>query len=88
MLALHPALVHTEAAAAGYSGPTTPEVLARMFQDGIASIAPNGILGDARGMSAAIGRRCIAEAVEMLVQHFRRSLDARPHASGEAAAPA
>jgi len=43
----------------------------RMGRDGIGSIAPNGILGDPRGMSKAIGRRCIEELVEMLAAHAR-----------------
>jgi creatinine amidohydrolase len=71
MLALEPELVRRDAAAAGYLGPLTPDLIERLFRDGIGSITPNGILGDARGMSAEIGRRCIAEAAEMLVAFFR-----------------
>lgn len=71
MLALHPHLVQTHAAVAGYSGPLTPEVLARMFKEGIGSITPNGILGDARGMSEELGKRCIAEVADMLTAYFR-----------------
>lgn len=73
MLVLHPGLVDRDLAAAGYAGPLTPDVLQRVFQDGIGAVTPNGILGDARGMSEAIGHRCIAETAELLVDHFRTS---------------
>jgi creatinine amidohydrolase/Fe(II)-dependent formamide hydrolase-like protein len=36
-------------------------------------VTPNGILGDARGMSAEIGQRCIDELVKVLVAYFRNS---------------
>lgn len=71
MLALHPALVHAEAAAAGCLEPPTPALLERVLRDGFRSVTPNGILGDARGMSEAIGRRCIDELVDVLVAYFR-----------------
>jgi creatinine amidohydrolase len=38
MLALHPQLVRTQAATAGYSGPLTPDVLRRMFENGIGAM--------------------------------------------------
>ena len=72
MLALHPDLVHTEAAEAGHPGPLTPELAQRLFTHGMRAIAPNGILGDARGLSAELGERCIAELVAVLVAYFRR----------------
>jgi creatinine amidohydrolase len=71
MLALHPELVRSSEAVAGYLGPLTAEVLSTVFQEGIGAVAPNGILGDARGMTQAIGRRCIAETADMLARHFR-----------------
>jgi creatinine amidohydrolase/Fe(II)-dependent formamide hydrolase-like protein len=36
------------------------------------AIAPNGILGDARGLSAELGERCIEELVAVIVAFFRR----------------
>jgi creatinine amidohydrolase len=72
MLALHPELVHTEAAEAGHPGPLTPELVQRLFTQGMRAIAPNGILGDARGLSAELGERCIEELVTVLVAYFRR----------------
>ena len=72
MLVLHPDLVHTEAAEAGHPGPLTPELVERLFTHGMRAIAPNGILGDARGLSAELGERCIEELVSVLVAYFRR----------------
>jgi creatinine amidohydrolase len=71
MLALHPELVRQEDAVAGYAGPLTPEVIRQLFAHGIGALSPNGILGDARGLSAAMGRRCIAETADLLVRYFR-----------------
>lgn len=71
MLVLHPHLVRRDRVAAGYPGELTPELLRRVFEEGIGAITPNGILGDARGMSESIGRRCIAGTVDLLVDHFR-----------------
>jgi creatinine amidohydrolase len=71
MMVLHPELVRTDRAAAGYEGPLTPDVLKRVFEEGIGAVTPNGILGDARGMSEAMGRRCIAETADLLVDYFR-----------------
>jgi creatinine amidohydrolase len=74
MLAMHPELVRADAAEAGFTGDLTPEVIARLFRDGIGAIAPNGVLGDPHGMSAAIGLRCIAETAEMMAAYFRDQL--------------
>lgn len=77
MLALHPELVREKEATAGYVGRITPVLIERMFREGLQSITANGILGDARGMSSEIGRRCIDELVKLLVAHFRdRTTDA------------
>jgi creatinine amidohydrolase len=72
MLALHPELVRTDVAEAGHVGPLTPELIERLFTQGMRAISPNGILGDARGLSAELGRRCIEELVAVLVAYFRR----------------
>jgi creatinine amidohydrolase len=72
MLALHPELVHMDAAEAGHVGPLTPELIQRLFTQGMRAISPNGILGDARGLSADLGQRCIEELVTVLVAYFRR----------------
>jgi creatinine amidohydrolase len=73
MLALEPGLVRREAAAPGLVEPLTPSLMDRVFSEGFRSVTPNGILGDARGMSAAIGERCIDELAAILAEHFRAS---------------
>ena len=70
MLALHPHLVHEAEATSGYVGELTPELLHRLFSRGTESVSPNGILGDARGMSKEIGRRCLEATAELLVRCF------------------
>jgi len=72
MLALHPELVRTEVVEAGHVGPLTPELIQRLFTQGMRAISPNGILGDAHGLSAELGERCIEELVAVLVAYFRR----------------
>lgn len=75
MLALHPTLVHTELAEAGSTVTPSAELLDRILRDGIRSIAPNGILGDARGLSAAIGERSIEVVADAIAEHFRAEMD-------------
>ena len=74
MMALHPELVHESKAEAGYLGPLTPELMSRLFREGIGALAPNGILGDARGMRASLGHRCMSETVAFLVEHFQQQV--------------
>lgn len=59
MLVIRPDLVRRERAEAGYVDGVDEALLARMFQDGFRTVTPNGVLGDARGMSEAIGQRCL-----------------------------
>jgi creatinine amidohydrolase len=73
MLALHPQLVREAEATVGHLGTLTPDVMERVLSDGIGAVTPNGILGDARGMSAALGRRLIDAAAEMVADYFRRT---------------
>jgi creatinine amidohydrolase len=71
MLALHPRLVRKRAAAAGCLEAVTPAFIERILKEGFHTVSPNGIIGDARGLDAAIGRRCIAELVEVLLEQFQ-----------------
>ncbi len=70
MALLHPQLVAADRATAGFSGELTEDVLARMFAHGIGAIAPNGILGDARGFGPALGERCIDALADEMVARF------------------
>lgn len=71
MLALHPGLVREDLAEDGFHPELDPAIVSRIIADGFRSVTPNGILGDARGMSAAIGERCIDVAAERLTEWFR-----------------
>jgi creatinine amidohydrolase len=60
MLVIRPDLVQSSAAVEGYTEGTDGELLQRIFRDGFRSVTPNGVLGDARGLSVEIGERCLA----------------------------
>ncbi len=60
MLSLHPELVRPDLAEAGVQAELTEDVIARIIRDGLDSVTPNGILGDARGATAGLGTRIIA----------------------------
>jgi creatinine amidohydrolase len=75
MAALHPALVHAHLAEPGFQPELTDEVVARIISGGFRTVTPNGILGDARGLSATLGEHCIAALADMLAQRFRASID-------------
>ena len=66
MLTIRPDLVRQELAEEGYMGGFSEDLLDRIFRDGFRSVTPNGILGDARGMSAEIGERCMARAADAI----------------------
>ncbi|HTQ69299.1 MAG TPA: creatininase family protein [Solirubrobacteraceae bacterium] len=65
LMAIHPELVHMERAEAGYTGDMQSAVQ-QMFEGGVASISPNGAIGDPARASAAHGER-YWEIVEELV---------------------
>ena len=71
MLVLRPELVKGEAAVAGYTGGTDDALLERIFRDGFRSVTPNGVLGDARGMSEEIGARCLRRSAEVIAAGLR-----------------
>ncbi len=64
MLCIRPDLVRVDLAAAGYVAAFDDEVSERIFRDGFRAVTPNGVLGDARGMSREIGELCIARAAD------------------------
>ena len=66
MLCIRPDLVRQELAEEGYMAGFSDDLLDRIFRDGFRSVTPNGILGDARGMSAEIGERCIARTADTI----------------------
>ena len=71
MLAIHPELVEMDRAEEGYRGDVDEAVLARIIREGLDTVTANGILGDARGATAATGERCIAALADRIAGHFR-----------------
>lgn len=71
MLCIRPELVRDDLAAPGYVAGFGEAVAERVFRDGFRAVTPNGVLGDARGMSRAIGERCIARAAEGVAAALR-----------------
>ncbi len=64
MLCIRPDLVRADLAVAGTVVAFDDSVAERIFRDGFRSVTPNGVLGDARGMSREIGEHCIARAAD------------------------
>jgi creatinine amidohydrolase len=66
MMVLRPDLVRAERAEAGYVGGSGDAFFQRVFRDGFRTVTPNGILGDARGLSPEIGERCLARCADAI----------------------
>ncbi len=66
LLALAPSVVHMERAQAGALAPLA-ELMPALRAGGVASVAPNGVLGDPTGASAAEGRRLLDTMTASLV---------------------
>jgi creatinine amidohydrolase len=67
MLAIRPDLVRVDRAEAGHVQTFDQELMDRIFRDGFRVVTPNGILGDARGATSAMGSSCIARAADGIV---------------------
>lgn len=74
MLELHPRYVRPERAEEGFLPEVDEQVIDRIIREGFHTVTPNGILGDARGMSEAIGKRCIAEVADLVAAHFQKGV--------------
>jgi len=70
MLAIRPDLVKAELAECGFLGETSEELLEQIFSEGLQAVSSNGILGDARGLSAEIGEKCIAGGADVMASFF------------------
>jgi creatinine amidohydrolase len=53
-------------------GMPTQEQLALIWRDGISSVTANGILGDPRGATQAIGVSCVGAIADLLMDAFSR----------------
>lgn len=71
MLCIRPELVREELAESGTVVSFDDSVAERIFRDGFRSVTPNGVLGDARGMSREIGDLCIARAADGIAAALR-----------------
>ena len=71
LLTITPELVQEDKAEEGYMGELSQEDLGRIIREGLHTVTPNGILGDARGMSAPIGQYLVDRMAERLVDVFR-----------------
>ena len=70
MLALHPELVRMDDAEAGFVDVFDTATADRLFRDGTASLAANGVLGDPRPATAERGERHLTAWVDTLVGYF------------------
>jgi creatinine amidohydrolase len=66
MLAIHPDLVRSDAAEAGYTGDPA-EALQGLFEGGVDAISPNGVLGDPTPATAEHGERYWQKVLEIAV---------------------
>lgn len=72
MLALHPDRVRTDRVEQGHMATSEerPALIERILREGFATITPNGILGDARGATAGLGRAFIDELADVAARAF------------------
>lgn len=70
MMLLRPDTVRHERLMAGHVGLLTTDELNMMWKNGIASISRNGVLGDARGSTHAIGASCLDATARLLASAF------------------
>lgn len=68
MLAIRPAGVRGHLAEPGFTGPMDDAQLSRVFTDGVKAVAPNGVLGDPRGMSADLGFACLSAVADLIAE--------------------
>jgi creatinine amidohydrolase len=67
MLCIRPDLVRSDRAECGHMQTFDEALMNRIFTEGFRAVTPNGILGDARGATEAIGVSCIAHAAAGIV---------------------
>jgi creatinine amidohydrolase len=72
MMTLRPESVRLDRFEPGHIGALSQEQLELMWKNGIASVSANGILGDPRGSSIAIGERCLEGIADLLSAAFAK----------------
>lgn len=78
---LHEDLVRMDLAERGFMGPMSEEVIARLQREGMLAMSSNGIFGDARGATSALGRRILSAFADHAADAFRRAASAQPAAT-------
>lgn len=76
MLALHPSLVRMDLAAQGFQPELDRSAFERIIAEGFRTVTPNGVLGDARGSDAGLGRAALADLADHLASVFALATDA------------
>ncbi|MEU6267132.1 creatininase family protein [Saccharopolyspora shandongensis] len=69
MLAVRPDLVRSDRADAGFTGTMDEDMLAQVLTGGVKAVAPNGVLGDPRGMSSELGFACLNAVADLLSEY-------------------
>jgi creatinine amidohydrolase len=71
MMKIRPESVKKHRFEPGHIGMLSPEQLELMWKNGISSVTRNGIIGDPRGSSIAIGESCLDRIASLLVDAFK-----------------
>lgn len=74
MLALAEELVEEELFEPGYLGPLEEEQLSIIFEQGIAALTDNGILGDPTTASIKKGEKYLEELIDFLVEEIQKKM--------------
>ena len=88
MLVLHPDRVRPDRLEPGLAVDTDDAFLARMFEEGLKALSPNGILGDPREANTAIGETCLESVTGLIVDYVRsRRAQRRPGSPQQTQSP-
>ncbi|MBR0873271.1 creatininase family protein [Bradyrhizobium tropiciagri] len=71
MMKIRPDSVRTDRFEPGHIGLLSPDQLDLMWKNGISSVTRNGIIGDPRGSTVAIGESCLERIAGLLVDAFK-----------------
>jgi creatinine amidohydrolase len=71
MMKLRPESVRADRFEPGHIGSLSQSELELMWRNGISSVSRNGVLGDPRGSTVAIGESCLDEIAALLVNSFK-----------------
>jgi len=75
MLFLHSNLVRLRRVEPGRIGELDAELVARVFEKGLRSVTPNGVLGDPAGMDPRLGERLLDATAVLVAEKLREEAD-------------